>query len=156
MKKKILQRSLLGAPIGVFISLIITIIISLCVGHGEYFPAPHELIDMCDGNEITAVIIQMLCSMIIGAIFGGASVIWETEKWSLLRQTVTHFVIITIPSIFIGYIVNWIPHNSFGALCYAGEFGLIYLIIWVSKYFSIKSKIKKMDKQLQKMRQNDD
>ncbi len=51
MKKKLLFRSLIGAPIGVLVSLIITIVFSLCFGHGEYFPAPHELIDWCGGNN---------------------------------------------------------------------------------------------------------
>ena len=37
MKKKIIFRSLIGAPIGVTISLIITIIFSLCLGQGEHF-----------------------------------------------------------------------------------------------------------------------
>ena len=61
MKKKLLFRSLIGAPIGVLVSLIITIVFSLCFGHGEYFPAPHELIDWCGSNETTAVIVQKIC-----------------------------------------------------------------------------------------------
>lgn len=79
MKKKLIFRCLFGAPIGVTVSLIITIIISLCTGNGEYFPAPHELMDWC-GNEVTAVIIQLICSLVVGAIGGGSSVIWDMEN----------------------------------------------------------------------------
>lgn len=152
MKKKLIYRCLLGAPIGVLVSLIITIIISLCTGNGEYFPAPHELMDFC-GNTITAVCIQMVCSLLIGAIAGGSSVIWDVEQWSLLKQTLIHFIVISIPFFTVGYILNWLPHHLYGALGYAGAFILVYLIMWVSIYFSIKTKIKKMNSQLQELNQ---
>lgn len=156
MKRKLLVRSLLGAPIGVTISLIISIIFSLCLGHGEYFPAPHELIAWCGGNETTSVIVQMICSLLIGAIFGGSSVVWDIEKWSLLKQTLVHFAIIVIPFFGVGYIMNWMPHYLYGALGYIGGFIVAYLFIWCTLYFSIKSKIKKMNKQLQEIQQTKD
>lgn len=155
MKKKLLFRALMGAPIGVTVSLIITIIFSLCVGHGEYFPAPHELIDWCGGNSTNAVIVQMICSLFVGAVGAGSSVIWEIEKWSLLKQTLVHFAVIAVPFFGIGYVMNWMPHHLYGALCYVGGFLLVYLIMWLSIYFSIKSKIKKMNKQLQEMQQDE-
>lgn len=156
MKKKILQYSLTGAPIGVLISLIITIAFSLCFGNGEYLPAPPELIAMCEGNETTAVIVQTVCSLIIGAIFGGAAVIWQIEKWSLLKQTLSHFAIITIPSFVLGYVVYWIPHRFRGAALYICDFFAAYAIVWLVNYFPMKAKIKKFNKRLQKMRQNEE
>lgn len=156
MKNKIIFRSLLGAPIGVTVSLIITIIFSLCLGQGEYFPVPHELIDWCSGNETTAVILQFVCSLIVGAVCGGSSVIWEIEKWSLLKQTLIHFAVIVVPFFGIGYVMNWMPHFLYGALCYVGGFIAVYLIMWLSIYFSIKSKIKKMNKQLLEMQQENE
>ena len=155
MKKKMLFRSFAGAPIGVTISLIITIIFSLCLGHGEYFPAPLKLIDWCGGNEITAVIVQLICALFIGAICGGSSVIWEIEKWSLLKQTLVHLAVLAVPFFGLGYIMNWMPHNIYGVLGYIGGFVLVYVIMWCSIYFSIKAKINKMNKQLNEMRQDD-
>ncbi len=152
MKKKILFRILLGAPIGVTISLIITIIISICLGKGEYYSAAPELIDWC-GNEITAVIVQMICSMFIGAVYSGASVIWEIENWSLTKQTLIHFAVFVISFAPISFVLYWMPHNIFGALSYATSFILMYIFIWVSMYFSIKSKINKMNSQLKEIQQ---
>lgn len=154
MKKKILFRCLRGAPIGVMISLILTVIFSLNTGNGEYFPAPHELVDWC-GNELTAVIVQLICSLSVGATFGGASVIWAIEKWSLLKQTLVHLSVVALPYFGLGYIMNWMPHYLYGALGYAGGFILVYAIIWCSMYFSMKAKIKQMNMQLQEMQQED-
>ena len=152
MKKKLLFRSLFGAPIGVTVSMIITIIFSLAIGEGEFFPAPHELVDWC-GNETTAVIVQTICSLVIGAVAGGSSVIWDVEKWSLLKQTAVHFAVISVPFFGIGYIVNWLPHYVYGAIGYVGAFVAVYVIMWGSIYFSIKAKIKKMNIHLQDIRQ---
>ena len=150
MKKKLLIRSLLGAPIGVTVSLIITVIISLCTGHGEYYPAPHELTELC-GNEITAVIVQFFCSLAVGAIGGASSVIWDMEKWSLTKQTLIHFAVLAVTFIPLSYVLNWIPHYLYGALGYVAAFVIVYVLMWTSIYFSIKAKIKKMNEQLKNM-----
>ena len=97
----------------------------------------------------------MICSLLVGAVSGGSSVIWEIEKWSLLKQTLIHFAVIAIPFFSIGYVMNWMPHYLYGALGYVGGFILVYLVMWFSIYFSIKVKIKKMNKHLQEMQQND-
>lgn len=155
MKRKILLRGLIGAPIGVTISIIITIIISLLTGKGEYFCAPHELIDWC-GSEITAVIIQLICSLIVGAIGGGSSVIWENEKWSLTKQTLVHFAIIVTTYIPISYILNWIPHQVVGAVCFSASFIIVYIIMWTIIYSSIRIKIKKLNLVLSQKESRDD
>ncbi len=154
MKKKILLRSLLGVPIGITISLIITVVISLWSGGGEYIPAPQDLIDWC-GSETIAVIVQMICAMIIGAVFSGASVIWEIEKWSVAKQTLIHFAIFTVVFLPLSYVLNWMPHRLYSALYYVAVFIITYVLIWVSRYSSIKAKVKKMNKQLEEIQQED-
>lgn len=147
MKNKLIVRSLLGAPIGVLVTVIITIIISLATGKGEYYPAPHELMAWC-GSEVTAVIVQLLCALFVGALGGGSSVIWNIEKWSLLKQTAVHFAVLVIPYVAISYVLNWLPHNALGATCYCLAFVAVYVIMWLAIFFSIKLKIKKMNEKL--------
>ena len=73
MKKEILKRSLFGAPLGIAIGVIITIIISLTVGDGRYYAVVPELVnDM--GSEINAVILQTVLCIVYGAAWAGASV----------------------------------------------------------------------------------
>ena len=47
MKKKVIQRCLLGAPIGVLISLLITIIISYAISDGAFHAVTPELSAEC-------------------------------------------------------------------------------------------------------------
>ena len=94
MKKKVILRSLIGAPIGLSISFIITLIISVIINKGEYYPVMPKLTALC-GNELNAVVIQTVCSLIYGAAFGGASIIWDMENWSLLKQTGRSLIVCT-------------------------------------------------------------
>ena len=91
MKKNLLLRCLVGAPVGVVVSSVITIIFSLCLGQGEYFPAPHELIDWCGGNATAAVAVQLICSLVVGAVCGGSSVIWGNRKMEFIKANFNTF-----------------------------------------------------------------
>ena len=129
MKKKVILRSLIGAPIGLSISFIITLIISVIINKGEYYPVMPKLTALC-GNELNAVVIQTVCSLIYGAAFGGASVIWDMENWSLLKQTVIHCLM---------------PHNFWGIAGYIAIFFFIYFFIWFSQYFAMKKRIQEFN-----------
>ena len=42
MKKKMIQRGLLGFPLGIAIGFVITVIISMCIGDGSFYPVRSE------------------------------------------------------------------------------------------------------------------
>ena len=63
MKKKILLYALIGAPVGVTVGTVITILISLTAGDGNFYPVVPSLIEKC-GNELNAVIVQTVCLLI--------------------------------------------------------------------------------------------
>lgn len=147
MKKKVIGRCLLGAPLGVAISFLITVIISITVGDGNYYPVVPELISDF-GNEINAVCIQTLCSLLYGAAFAGASVIWEIEHWSLFKMTAAHLLICSAATFPIAYFMRWMPHNLIGVVIYFFIFLVIYLVIWITQYSAIKKRIKQMNKKI--------
>ncbi len=139
MKKRILRRCLLGAPLGLAISTMIAIIISLCLRDGSYYAvAPELTADF--GSEINAVLVQALFSMLYGAAFAGASVIWETE-WSLTKMTLVHLAVCSLATFPTAWIMHWMTHSAGGVLRYFGIFFLIYAVIWFTQYLSMKRKI---------------
>ena len=68
--------------LGVTLSLLITILISLTVGDGRFYAVVPELVADC-GGELNAVILQTALSMLYGAAWAGAALIWKQEQWSL-------------------------------------------------------------------------
>ena len=106
MKKQIFLRSLLGAFVGCFIGVVIIVCISLAIGGGDMHVATPALLAQV-GSEVGAFSLQMAAAMLIGAIWSGASVIWEVERWSLLRQTLTHFLLCSVVCLPIAWAMGW-------------------------------------------------
>lgn len=147
MKKKLMLRCLMGAPVGLAISYLITVLISVFMADGRYHPVVPELIAQC-GSEINAVLLQTACSLLYGLSWGGVSVIWEMEEWSLLRMTLTHLVVCSVTMFPIAYFMWWMPHNMTGILLYFGIFFGIYLCIWFSQYYAMKKRIEQLNRKV--------
>ena len=144
MKKKMIQRGLLGFPLGIAIGFVITVIISMCIGDGSFYPVTPELIDTMK-NELNAVILQTILCGILGTGFAMASVIWEIDSWSLAKQSGIYFAIACVIMFPISYFANWMPHSTAGILSYVGIFVAIFLAAWATQYSVWKRKIKKMN-----------
>lgn len=147
MKKKLALRCLLGAPIGLAIGTVITILISLSAGDGRYYPVVPELIADC-GTEIRAVVLQTVCLFLYGAAWAGASLIWEQDRWSLLRQTLTHLLVCSAATFPAAYFMRWMRHSTGGVLLYFGIFFAIYLLVWLSQYAAIKKRIGQLNRRV--------
>lgn len=144
MKKQIVKRGLVGFPIGIAIGFVITLIISVCIGDGLYYPVTLELIGSM-GNELNAVILQTVLFGIMGSGFAMASVIWELDSWSLAKQSGVYFMLACISMFPIAYITNWMKHSVTGVLSYVGIFIVIFVTVWIAQYLSWKHKIKRMN-----------
>lgn len=144
MKKKIIMRGLFGLPTGIAIGFVITLIISVCIGNGSFYPVTPELID-ATGNELNAVILQTVLCAIMGAGFAAASIIWELDSWSLAKQSGIYFMIISVIMLPIAYITNWMKHTILGVLSYVAIFVAIFVVVWISQYLLWKRKIKQMN-----------
>lgn len=140
MKKKIIFRGLIGAPIGIMIVTFILIFISISQKDGVFYAITPELLNVSK-NELSAVIFQTVCVLIYGSIWGMASIIWDMEEWSILKQTLTHLIVVSISTFFVAYNLYWMPHSILPIISYFIIFFIIYLIIWIIKYLSIRKKI---------------
>lgn len=147
MKKKTVQRALLGFPLGVFIGYAITILISLFVADGYYSPCVPALVDEF-GSEISAVVFQAVLCGILGASFAAASVIWEMEHWSIAKQTGIYFLVASITMLPIAYFTHWMEHSLSGFLIYIGIFVAVFVFMWVVQYCIWKNKIKSINNKI--------
>lgn len=151
MKKKIINRCLMGAPLGVCITVFISIVISLIQNDGVFYAVGPELISDC-GTELNAVLVQTACAMLYGVLWGGASVVWEAESWSLLRQTATHLAVCCPATLAIAWLLRWMPRAAMGIVLYLAIFFGIYLVIWLSQYMAIKKRVRQMNRRLDTFR----
>jgi len=142
-----LKRCLLGAPLGLALSTVITILISLALGDGRYHAIVPELArDM--GGELNAVILQAALSMVYGAAWAGASAIWDAERWSLLKMTLVHLAVTSLATFPIAYFARWMHHSVQGVLLYFGVFVAVYCVVWISQYSAMKKRIRELNERL--------
>ena len=148
MKKKAIIRCSVGALLGLAISTTIAIAISLFVGDGNFYAVTPNLVADW-GTELNAVLLQSICSLLYGAAWAGASIIWELERWSILRQTVTHLIICSLCTFPIAYFLHWMDRSIFGVFSYLGIFFAVYFIIWASQYLVTKRRIQQINRKVQ-------
>ena len=144
MKKNILKRCLVGAPIGLLIAQVISIWISVIINDGTYYAVVPELITICK-SETNAVIMQTICALLYGAMWAGSTIIWEIDEWSILKQSSIHFLITSIVTFPVAYITRWMEHTVSGVISYFAIFLLIYVGIWITQYLSMKKKIEQLN-----------
>lgn len=155
MKKKLIQRGLLGFPLGIAIGFVITIFISIGVGQGNYYAVRPELMDVV-GGELNAVILQTVLCGIMGSCFAMASVIWDIDSWSLAKQSGIYFTIACVVMLPIAYVTNWMEHTMIGILSYVGIFVAIFISVWLIQYFVWKMKIKRMNERVHNRSEGED
>ena len=150
MFKEILKRCVLGAVFGVALSQVIAIFISLCIADGSFYAVVPSLAERIN-SEIGAAIIQTVCSILYGAMFGGMSIIWELDNWSILKQTVVHFLVVSVVTMPIAYIAEWMHHSALGVIIYFAIFAVIYAFIWFGQYMAIKTRINEVNKKVKEI-----
>ena len=147
LKKEAVKRAIMGFIYGVFIGQTILIIESLFMRDGNFYPVAASLVNLA-GTKIGAVIIQYFLTGIIGTTFAATTVIFEMDNWSLLKQTILHFVITSIVMYIAGFLCGWFPHKLSSTLIWFGIFIVIYVIFWISFSSYYKNKVKKMNEAL--------
>ena len=147
MKKKVFLLCGAGALFGVALSTIITILISLTVGDGRFYPVVPELIADC-GGELNAVMLQTALSMLYGAAWAGAALIWRRDGWSLTKQTALHLLVCSAATFPIAWACRWMRHDAAGAALYFGIFFAIYALVWLGQYLGIRRRLRKVNRAL--------
>ena len=77
-----------------------------------------------------------------------ASIVWEIEHWSIIKQTGIYFVCTSLAMFPIAYITGWMEHTVMGCLIYFGIFVIIFVFIWMVQYFIWKHKIEAINKNI--------
>lgn len=147
MRKKAVLRGLLGIPLGLALGYLITIVISLGWGQGQYVACMPELTALA-GSEAGAVAMQAVLCGVLGAVFAMCSVIWDMERWSLLKQSVLYFAITALVMLPVAWVCGWMEHSAGGVALYTGIFAGIFAVAWVTQYLLWRGKIRRLNRRV--------
>ena len=91
---------------------------------------------------------RILLGGIPGAVAMGSAVIYDVERWSLLRATTTHFVIVMGVICFGCFVLDWFePWSTAFWIMMAAEV-VAYFIIWLIMYKGYRGQIRKLNEML--------
>ena len=147
--KTIFKRFVIGSFIGISISHLISLIISIILGHENYQGASPQLIASF-GNEINAMVVQTLASMVLGGVFSAASYVFDRTYYSITKQTIIHFLITTPVYLAISYYLGWSSKSLKGFLLTLIIYTFIYIVIWLTVYLYWKQKVAKLNNDIKK------
>ena len=122
---------------------------SLVHGSGEYAAVAPALIE-ATGSELNAVLVQFLLTGLIGAGCGAASVIWQLEHWSIVKQSGVYFLLIALLMLPTAYLCHWMEHSFWGMAGYLLIFAGIYLAVWLTQYWIWKGRVRAINRRLPK------
>lgn len=148
--KNIFGRAAGGFVIGVMIGQIVQTIISLNTGQGEYMPVMGHFRSFFE-SEMTAVMLQILLTGIIGVTFATSSLVFEIAKWGSLKQYIVHFCITAVVWVPI-VTVLWMPKTYMNTVIFLINFLGTYVVTWVIRYLISKKDIQQINAAIQSKR----
>ncbi|SIR08315.1 Protein of unknown function [Peribacillus simplex] len=90
--------------------------------------------------------------ILCGWFFSTATLFFENENWSLLSQTILHFLTVSILYFLLSFFVGWIPFSLKGFAIGIGIFIPFYMIIWTIFYLYFRFQMKILNDGLDKRR----
>lgn len=91
--------------------------------------------------SVDEIWLHMAVSLAIGVYFGVASLIFDNESWSPLKQTAVHFLLSLAFFFPIAIGVGWIPSRLLPVIAGLAIFIIIYAVFW----FCIRWYLKKLE-----------
>lgn len=144
--KKIARLGINGITYGVTVGMILSLIFSYLAGSSSYYPSTPAFVAEFN-NNLTATLISVLLWMVIGLFSAYSSIIFELENISLLIKTVIHFCLVYAIVLAVGIYLKW-----FTTLVTI-SFVVVYTAIWVITWLTIKNDIKRINKQITKLKE---
>ena len=94
------------------------------------------------------VFVAIISTYLLAFIQAGASVFNQVEGWSIAKSLFFHLTSIYLAYISCYLINYWIPFDWRIILIFTASFLVMYFIIWLSVYFSIKAISKNLNKKI--------
>lgn len=146
MKKAIL-RALLSFCVTGMANVFVMLVVSLCMKSDGYVPMLAEFWTLFPSQSM-ALLTEILLVGVIGAAFGAASVIFEMERLSFLKQGILHFAATTIVWLPISVFVWAVYRYPMAILSMAISYSATYAITWISNAIRIKKMVKEINNML--------
>ena len=126
----------------------IGMILGIFVGAGFWYLMSGEVPEASTG--LSAMVLHLLLSGVLGMVANGSSVIYEIEEWSIVRATITHFIISMGIFYVIAFSLGWFSPADPACWIMSAILVFVYFMIWMVHSLIFKYKVKRMNEELRK------
>lgn len=99
-------------------------------------------------SDAGKVLLYALLSGIYGALAMGFSAVYDIERWSITRATVTHFAVTLGGMYGLGFALGWLSVKGWEFWLVTAMFIVCYFIIWLVQYMIFRQNVRKMNREL--------
>lgn len=132
--KNFLIRGLIFSGLGPVIAGLVYLILYFC-----------NVVEDINAVEMFLIIVS---TYILAFVAAGASVVYNVERFSIMKATVIHYVVLYLAYIMCYLINGWVKDNLMSILIFTIIFIVSYFTIWLCAYFSIKTVSKRLNEKL--------
>ena len=109
-----------------------------------------------DALKITDIsLFELLIGGIYGGIAMGCSVFYDIEDWSILRATLSHFLLTLFSFYIMACLQRWMKLFDIVFWISTAVFIVVYIIIWLCQYFSYRRQVRRMNQELREMKERE-
>ena len=126
----------------------IGMILGIFIGAGFWYLMSGEVPGTSTG--LSAMMLHLLLSGVLGMVANGSSVIYEIEEWSIIRATITHFIIAMGVFYVIAFTLRWFSPADPACWIMSAIMVIVYFTIWMVQSLIFKHKVKRMNEGLRK------
>lgn len=137
MNKKALKFGAAGFLLGCFVYLLFAVIVSLRMNTGEFYFSLPALTDSF-GNELSAVIIQIVTFSWLGTACGIAYLFIENAEWKPITQGTGYLVSLTVGMLPLAWAGQWYKHPFIGLFSYLIIIAAISLLFYLIELAKLK------------------
>lgn len=127
--------ALIGLAIGIAIELLFSALNST-----SYVPGLPSFLDQFS-NQNLAVAVERLLYLLLGTVLGLASHIFDMERWSLVKATAAHYLVVVISVGTCGIVLHWFSVGT-AALNFVLPVTVIYVFIWLTLWVTTWLKVR--------------
>ena len=138
LKQRFIYKASIGFALGVLLTILFCLAAVLSGNVSE---------DVSIREYLLELIVQMLSGGLMGIIGNGGAVIYEIDRWSIVRMTVTHFVLTFLTFLVIGFLNGWLePRFSLFNTIMIISWITVYFLIWMIQYLIYKKEVDQINR----------
>ena len=137
---------------GILIGLVLSILFSFLNAPSTYMPlSPSSAVGQwMQNHEIHGSLVMLYCALIwaaIGILFSVGSLLFQKD-WSLLRATLSHYLLMLLGFIPLATLAGWFPARLGFYLSLIVEFTLVYVLIWLVSHHVYKKQVQEINQSI--------